>query len=347
MRTPTLVKTATLPIIASLGLILGLPVVSQAASAMTAALCDENYNLQTATQYIFTSQSVADLGEPTVTELKTDLSDMKTFIDSPELQFMVGFEGACGTYTAKPLTFLIRQKADRAFKKGVVNGYSVRLYDTNSLLTGHDYGYWFGFTTQPDIPSFAVGKPKSNEGLFTTWYGLSVVVDSTKNATSGLWSGRRTSQGAFPTPDDSSHMVDAIKNTRKTLTFDDLHQGSLTVQLLRITYDSKPTAIGARNGRSQPNPGERHFSVRQSGSQMHLSLNQATVNHSGTATSPTIQLYDMLGHGIAQLRGEDHGSNPNYTWNGKTHSGSTAPSGVYFVEAAGKVLGRFMYQGGR
>jgi hypothetical protein len=89
MLTSTLVKTATLPILASLGLILGLPHTSLAA---TAALCDETYYLQSATQYIFTGQSVTDLGEATVTELKTDLSDMKTFIDSTELQFMVGLK---------------------------------------------------------------------------------------------------------------------------------------------------------------------------------------------------------------------------------------------------------------
>jgi|GEM_PF-2041931 len=307
------------------------------AGSTFAALCDETYHLQTATQYVYTTQNPMQPGEPTVTELRTDLADMKTYLDSTELQFLVGFEGACGGYTAKPLHYLLRQKADRAFKSVEVQGYSVRMFDSNTTLSERGYGYWFGFSLRPDTLAFALGMPKDGAGPFTAWYGLSVVRDSTRNTTSGLWSGATTRQVAFPTPDDESHTLKPLQEFWKDLTFDANHQGTVTFQLIKITYDSKPTAI--RDPARPASPAPSVFSARQNGGQVKIRVGNGLPGQASAPNGSALVLFDMFGHRVAQL----HPIGQDYFWNGVNRNGAAAPSGVYFAERDGRVVGKFMY----
>lgn len=296
-----------------------------------AALCEESFNMQSATQYIFTTSNASDLGNPAATSLATDLSNMHLIFDSTQYQIIVGFDGACGTYTQKPVRYRLRNKGQSAISLVTVNDYYVRMYDSNTVLTGQNYAYWFGFALKPDTLIHAIGKNKDANAQFTAWYGAAIFLDSTRNPTSGLWTSATSYQIQTSGPRDSLTLATGLLNSWKNITFDANRKGKFTVQLIKVIYDAAPTSLNKPQVAAKAMRKPSAMSVQQNEGQVRLRLNMPE-NELGL-----VELYDMFGHKVAAL----HPTGSDYLWNGKTYEGYAARAGVYFAQSRGKVLGKF------
>lgn len=321
-------KLASLSTKASQALTLALGLT--AGTAAFGALCDESYHLQEAKQYLYSTSSVTEVGTPAITTLKTDLSDAKILFDSSAYQVMVGFDGACGAFTQKEIRFRIRNKGEAGFKDAKVNDLYIRMYDSNTVLNGTPYAYWFGFSQSPDTLVYAVGMPKGDGAQFSTWYAIALLADSTRDANSGLWSSSFSYQLRLSGPGDSAALATNALKGWKDITFDANHKGAFQVQMIRVSYDSKPTGLGGVRTNPKANPS---LLVHQNGEQIRLTLAHSAVNMA------SVELFDMFGRQVAQL----HPTGGEYLWNGKTQAGNAAPGGVYFAQSQNRVLGKFFY----
>ncbi len=328
MRLPNRLSVFILPAktarCAALTLGLALP------ALVPAAICDATYHLQSATQYLSTTQDVNQLGTATVKSLSSDLSDMSFIFDSTGYRIIHSFEGACGTYTAKPIKYRVRNKGEKTLVDGVQNDILVRLFDTNTTLQGYDYKYWFGFASSPDNLLFPIGQTKDENAKFTAWYGTAVFQDSTRDNVSGLWSSGWSYKAQANGPSDSLALAKQILQGWKSEVFDANHKGSFRVQLIKVTYDTVPSPTGVRQSRSKVQR-VSGFSVSQNGGQVRITQ--------GKAALAPIQLFDMLGHKVAQL----YPTGDTYLWNGRNLQGHAAIGGIYFAESAGKVVGKFLF----
>jgi hypothetical protein len=316
------------------GLALGSP------SQTSAALCEESFNLQTATQYIYTTSNASSLGSPVVTPLATDLSNMRLLFDSTQYQIVAGFDGACGAFTKKPVRYRLRNKGSSNVQLVTVNDYFLRMYDSNTVLTGHNYGFWFGFSLKPDTLVYAIGKGKGAEDKFTAWFGVALLLDSTRNTTSGLWSSSYSYQVQTSGPYDSAFLDTTLLRGWKNIVFDSNRKGTFTVQMIKVTYDAQTTSLKKPRAAA---PGLRKpagFSVQQADGQVRIRVDASEGAGAGQAANqalPSVELYDMFGHKVATL----HATGSDYIWNGQTLEGYTARGGVYFAQSRGKVLGKF------
>jgi hypothetical protein len=301
-----------------------------AGAAAFGALCEESFHLQEAKQFLFKTQDVNNLGQPTVTTLKTDLSDMKILFDSSTYQIMVGFDGACATFAQKEVRFKFRKKGDAGLQDAKVNDIYVRMYDTNTVLNGQAYRYWFGFSLRPDTLVYAVGMPKGDTAKFSTWYAIGILNDSTKNPASGLWSTSTSYQLNLSGPGEYQTLATNTLKGWKDEAFNENRKGGFTLQMIQITYDNKPTSVR----RSVPARQTGHALVAtQKGDQVRLTLAD------NLEPLGSIELFDMFGRKIARL----HPTGGDYLWNGKTLAGQNALGGVYFAQSRKQVLGKFFY----
>jgi hypothetical protein len=314
------------------GLALGSP------SQTSAALCEESFNLQTATQYVYTTSNTSSLGTPAVTQLATDLSNMRLIFDSTQYEILAGFDGACGTFTKKPVRYRLRNKGGSSVNLVTVNDYYVRMFDSNTVLTGQNYGFWFGFSLKPDTLVYAIGKGKGVDDKFTAWFGTALFLDSTRNTTSGLWSSAYNYQIQTRGPYDSAYLDTTMLKSWKNIVFDANRKGTFTVQLIKVTYDAQTTSVKKPRASANGLRKSAGFSAHQIEGQVRIRLDMPE----GAATNqPThlasVELYDMFGHKVATL----HATGNDYIWNGKTLDGYAARGGVYFAQSRGKVLGKF------
>jgi hypothetical protein len=322
LRLPKLISKSSLAWTLAIGLGSG--------AAAFGALCEESFHLQEAKQYLFKTQDVNNLGEPTITTLKTDLSDMKILFDSSNYQIMVGFDGACGTFTQKEVRFKARKKGEVGLKDAKVNDIYLRMYDSNTVLNGKPYAYWFGFSLRPDTLVYAVGMPKGDNAKFSTWYAIGLLADSTKDVNSGLWSTSFSYQMNMSGPSDSLTLATNTLKGWKNEVFNDNRKGGLQLQMIQITYDTKPTGTRpfiAKRQAAQP------MMALQKGENVRISLRE------DLESVGSIELCDMFGRKIARL----HPTGGDYLWNGKTLAGHAALGGVYFAQSQNRVLGKFFY----
>lgn len=296
-----------------------------------AALCEESFNLQTATQYIYNSSSTSNLGNPDITPLATDLSNMHLLFDSTQYQIVSGFDGACGNFTQKPVRYRLRFKGQSTVTLATVNDYYVRMYDSNTVLTGQNYAFWFGFSLKPDTLVYAIGKGKGASDLFTAWFGVAIFLDSTRNPTSGLWSSSTSYQIQSSGPGDSLTLANGLVSGWKNITFDANRRGKFTVQLIKVTYDAATTSLHKPQVAAKPQRKPSALSVQQNEGQVRLRLNMPE------SELGLVELYDMFGHKVAAL----HPTGSDYLWNGQTVEGFPARAGVYFAQTRGKILGKF------
>lgn len=299
-------------------------------AAIPAAICDAAYHLQSATQYLYTTQDVNQLGVPAVKSLSSDLSDMSFVFDSTSYRLIHSFEGACGNFATKPIKYRVRNKGAKTLVDGVQSDIYNRLFDSNSVLSGKNFLYWFGFSFNPDTVHYFIGRDKSENSLFTAWYGAAVLRDSTRDGASGLWRSSVGYQLQSQGPSDSLFLAGQVLQGWKSVVFDANHQGAFTLQLIKLTYDSVPSPTALR---PSPAKAQKAFglSVSQNGGQVRITQ--------GSGALGQIQLFDMLGHKVAQLRP----TGAAYLWNGRNLQGQPAIGGIYFAESAGKVVGKFLY----
>ncbi|MDB5103669.1 MAG: hypothetical protein JWP91_1358 [Fibrobacteres bacterium] len=215
------------------------------------ALCDDTYNLQSATQTLLTGTNPKNLAK-TAKVLKGDFSDMTFIHDQLAYSLLYGFEGACAK-SSKPVRFFEREGRTAALSRKTVN-YQVAMYDSNTILQGSHFDYWFGFYKPSDSLQIALGRNKGGTD-FKGWYGYVAFEDSVRNPESGLWTNKGI-QLRMAGPADSA-VLDSILMVRtgfRNLVFDQNRRGHFTLQYIRISLENKP-GIAIRHRAYAAGPG--------------------------------------------------------------------------------------------
>ena len=220
------------------------------------AMCDDTYNLQSATQTILTGTNPNSLSK-TAKVLKGDLSDLTVLHDLMSYSIVMGFEGSCAK-AGKPVRFLTRGATDKGFALRTET-YQVVMYDTTTQLAGSRFDYWFGFYKPADTLQIALGRIKGDGPDFRGWYGYVSFEDSVRNPESGIWSNRGI-QLRMAGPADSA-ALDSILMVRtgyRDIAFGENRRGHFKLQFIRVSLENKPgnairqRAIAARTPGASP-----------------------------------------------------------------------------------------------
>jgi hypothetical protein len=299
--------------------------------------CAETYNLQRADQVL--RYGPLNNWQKTTKLLRNDLFDVEDIsndfpgIDTVmDYRFPISFTPNCANPTPAKITYRKKPFGQKTWSTGEENYPRIQLFDSTAPLNGYpNYWWWFGFyPNHRDTLVFFMGRGKT-EPNFSNWFGLAYLIDSVRSPTTQLWSAQIRYIGVTVGPMDSARLDLALigNNGWRALPWDANHHPHLFVHTVKLSYDSKPSAIGG--SRKQ---GVAAFSARQQGRMVFI---EAGAERAGRGEA--VELWDMFGRKSAVL----YPSGYLYAWNGKTRSGAQAPSGVYFARANGKVLGKFVY----
>jgi hypothetical protein len=217
----------------------GIGALGLAPHSVQAALCDDTYSLQSATQTLFTGANPKSLAR-TAKTLKPDFSDLTPLHPQMAYDILTGFDGSCAK-AAKPARFLSRAASANGFSPRTDNGYQVVMYDSNTVLEHTRFGYWFAFYKPADTLQLAVGRIKGEGTDFRSWYAYVTFEDSVRNPESGLWTPKGT-QLRMAGPSDSA-VLDSILMKRsgyRDLVFDQNRRGHFQLQFIRVSLENKP-----------------------------------------------------------------------------------------------------------
>jgi hypothetical protein len=298
-------------------------------SLTLAALCDDVFNLQTVNQTLMTGNNPASLAKATKSVLP-NLSNLDIISASMNYKIIVRFDGSC---TKAPKPVVVRQKAagKTEFTDSTDAGYQIQMYDSNNQVENYKYDFWFGFYQPAEALIAYLGRVNAKSEAFINFYAMVSYVDSTRNPTSGLWSVSSGYVGPSG-PADSASLHNRLleATTRKDIPQGPDRKIKFTVQMVEVRYENKsaPVSLAASKRKASG------FQATRTG---NLVLIQPDGN-SARASEP-LSLYGMMGNKIATL----HPTGYVYQWNGKTAAGAEAPTGVYFVQSGGRILGKFFY----
>jgi hypothetical protein len=205
-----------------------------------AALCDDTYNLQNATQTVFTGTNPKSLAKSAPVALNSDFSNLTVLHDQMAYSIVVGFEGSCAK-AVKPVRLLNREASTTGFKPKTETSYQVVMYDSTTILQGANFDYWFGFYKPADTLKIALGRIKGGGPDFRGWYGYVTFEDSVRNPESGLWTAKGT-QLRLAGPSDSATLdsILMIRTGYRDLVFDQNRRGHFKLQFIRVSLENKP-----------------------------------------------------------------------------------------------------------
>jgi hypothetical protein len=301
-----------------------------APAIVMAALCDDTYNLQSIAQTSFEGTDAGALARTGTKSVSASLSDLTVLDNLMEYGIITRFEGSCAK-AAKPVTVKVKPRNSSVFTESVDNGYSIQMFDSNSLVGTKKFDYWFGFFKPADTLRIYLGRTNTEGSAFVNWYAGVFYTDSTKD-TSGLWVVRSHFYD-LTGPDDSITLERQFldQTIRKQPANGSTYKAHYRVQFLKVSYENKPAPNRIATPMRSALPSG--FLASQTGNLVLIQPGDKSLN--GQALS----LYGMLGDRITTL----HPTGFLYQWNGKTAVGSDAPTGVYFVQAGNRVLGKFFY----
>jgi hypothetical protein len=232
-----------------------------------AALCDDSYSLQSATQTLFTGTNPKNLIRD-AKPLKPDFSDLTPLHPKMTYDILTGFEGSCAK-APRPVRFLSRAESAGAFTPRMDNGYQVMMYDSNTVLENTRFGYWFAFYKPADTLKLMAGRIKGEGTDFRAWYAYVTFEDSVRNPESGLWTAKGT-QLRMAGPSDSA-VLDSLlmkQSGYRDLAFDQNRRGHFQLQFIRVSLENNSgSAIrprewtAGRSGRAEAHLKERKFLV--------------------------------------------------------------------------------------
>jgi hypothetical protein len=305
--------------------------IALAPALLTAALCDDTYNLQSVTVTDWEGTDASALSRTGTKTVAPNLSDLQVLDTALRYGVITRYEGACSK-TAKPVTLRLKPGFARAFIDSVDNGYMVQMYDSTTILGGQKFDYWFGFYKPEATLRMYLSRTNSQGPAFIGWYVAVYFTDSTKNDTSGIW---RVRPGVFfnlEGPDDSVALERGVLDAtiRKQPKNSDKYRAHYRVQFLKVSFENKPAPNRVMPAHRSPHAS---FQARQTGNLVLIQTGEK-----GAGTEP-LGLYNMLGNKVASI----HPTGYLYQWNGKSAAGADAPAGVYFVQAGNRVLGKFFY----
>lgn len=204
-----------------------------------AALCDDTYALQSASQTLFTGTNPKNLAR-TAKILKPDFSDLTPLHPQMAYDILTGFEGSCAK-ALRPVRFMSRAASAAGFAPRTDNGYQVVMYDSNTVLEHTRFGYWFAFYKPADSLQLMVGRIKGGGTDFRAWYAYVTFEDSVRNPESGLWTAKGT-QLRMAGPSDSA-VLDSllmIKSGYRDMVFDQNRRGHFQLQFIGVSLENKP-----------------------------------------------------------------------------------------------------------
>lgn len=213
-----------------------------------AALCDDTYDLQGATQTLFTGTNPKSLARSVPVPLNGGFSNLTILHDQLPYSIVVGFEGSC-TKAVKPVRFLDREASTTGFKAKTETSYQIVMHDTTSILQGTRFDYWFGFYKPADSLKLALGRIKGGGPDFRGWYGYVFFEDSVRNPETGLWTAKGQLRQAGPADSATLDSVLMISTGYRDIVFDQNRRGHFKLQIISLSYGNKPgIAIRRRMG---------------------------------------------------------------------------------------------------
>ncbi len=307
-----------------------------------AEVCNEIYHMQTATQYILQGDSPTTLARMgAAVSLDKTMAGVTFISDSTEYKMITDFDatGTCSAWVPKSVDFALRKKAEKKFSP-VKEQFSIKFTDTafTYKTPGWDE-YWFGFASSVDSTAEGlnvhlydeIGKKKGVIPLYL-WYGNAILTRTLKTTNGATKPPLTHFYSELTSHPDSAALAQVLVNTWKQYVKSDTQDVAFKVQLIKITYDSLATPIGILRERKAPLASGFH--ANQMGQMVLIQLGSKQPD-----LSESVSLYGMMGNKITTL----HPTGYAYQWNGKTSYGADASTGVYFVQAGNRVLGKFFY----
>jgi hypothetical protein len=293
-----------------------------------AFICEDTYHLQSVSQTIYSGDNPKNLTNVQKKLVKADLSDLDILDSNIAYRVIVKFEGAC-LKASKPVTIKSRLARKKDFTDSVTSEYQIQMFDSNTRVEGFKYDFWFGFFKPDTTLRMVLGRTNANSTQFENWYLAIVYTDSTRDS-SGTWPRGRTHFYELIGPEDSLVLEKRVLDeTLRKVVVDENHKGRFSYQFLKVSFDSKvPTKLHPRNS-----PATK-FHVDQTGTLVLIQPGEKQA-----INGEAVSLFGMMGNKIATL----HPTGYVYQWNGKTSIGADAPTGVYFVQSGGRILGKFFY----
>lgn len=295
-----------------------------------AALCDDTYYLQSISETVYSGASPRAMTIVVMKTVAPNLANLTILNNSMNYTILSGFDGAC-TKSNKPLHYKVKAASKSTFTDSTSNDYQVQLYDTNTHVENFNLTYWFGFYKPVNSLNFFLGMEDINTKVFSNYYAAVVYKDSIRDPVGGIWSLARTTSYNLSGPADSAYLDKAMLDATgvRNLVVDENHKGFYSVQFLRVKYSNQVTS-----SLNAPKKGISAFQASQLG---HTVLIQPGLDKSSNPVP--LAIYGMMGNKVATLFPTGYA----YNWNGNTSTGAEAPTGVYFVQAGNRVLGKFFY----
>jgi hypothetical protein len=300
-----------------------------------AKVCDKSYHLQEAYEFLFTGSSKNSLTSAPAAFLDKAMTKATLLHDSTAYKIVTDWDasGSCDAWVKREVTYSTRE-FKKPFETHTVTNNFVRFFDGSYTYKKPGWDeYWFGIADEMHgdtaLLSEEVGKFKGQSQL-NLWYGASTIKITTRTKNGALV---RTQTGflksAASHPDSAALATDLLKSWDK-IPVADTETVDYTLQLIRIRYDSVPSPASGLIPRKAHAAG---FQARRTGNLVLIQTGEKAVG-----TQP-LGLYNMLGNKVAAI----HPTGYHYQWNGLTAGGSEAPTGVYFVQAGNRVLGKFFF----
>ena len=280
--------------------------------------------------------------------LQKNMSNLTFLNDNTVYQIITDFdgsvtpEGACVTTAAAPIqiTYQLSPKSAKSFAQ-VKKDYFFRVNESEYPFKkpGWD-AYWFGLVgsrsgADSNIIIDAVGKFKTSS-MMSIWYANATLLRTVKK-TSSLGVVTIDSLLTYSYPEITNHpdsiaLAKALTDDWKKFTKSASQDILITLQMIKITYDSlaSPASYLATR-KSALGTG---FQATQMGQMVIIQPGVEKAN-----TFEPLSIYGMMGNKVASVFPTGFA----YHWNGKTSVGSNAPTGVYFIQAGNRVLGKFFY----
>lgn len=302
-----------------------------------ATVCNQDYHLQEAYQYILTGNTSAAMTAGAALKLNKDMGGATLLHDTTEYRLITDWDGkgTCDAWAKREVTFNYRAKAGKTMGTQKSMDYFLKLNSGafQFKTPGWDE-YWFGLASKVAGDTVqlwdAVGKFKS-ESKLKIWYGNATMKRTVRDS---LGSAKESFTHFYPeitSHPDSAALVKILLDTWKQYVTGPRLTVDFKVQLIKITYDSLPTpstrVAASRHAKANG------FQASQTGGAVLIKAGANAV-----AGEP-LSLYGMMGNKVTTL----HPTGYYYQWNGKTAQGAEAPPGVYFVQAGNRILGKFFF----
>jgi hypothetical protein len=310
-----------------------------AVAVSQALVCDPVYHWQAAYERILSGKTTGSLTLQSTKTLDKTMGGATVLHDDTKYEMFTDFDGshACETWNPTIIDMAYRQKGDAAMTTRRETAHFTKLNSGNyPSADSIPLDYWFGFTTSKTsepISIYEVIGKSHEEARLHVWYGNAVMKESVFVKDVGTPRYNLTYRFTqLNNHADSATLQKQLTEGWKTFTDNDTQHISIKVQLIKIYFDSIPS----------PGTDEvREVKANTAGFQANQVGNLVLIQTGETKGAPSepLGLFNMMGQKVATL----HPTGYMYQWNGRTAVGAEAQTGVYFIQAGNRILGKFFY----